>query len=1485
MNGFGNKPRAWAMLLILVISLFGIIGSGSGIQSSSSVPEVSMEPMNRLPDAAMEGRIIQNSDLAEISSPVILEEFNIDFEFDIVKETRWSQEWELVRIEGCFYTFVPWEPRVPVKTIVFDTGYDVSGIEVTYSEPTELDDLLLPPAPEPEVLIAPDLGNSRVGNANEDYISGKIDSYKSIAEYYPQYDLTLTKLDRITVGNEVRNIYTIHLYPCKYNPALRSGILFQKAHVQVYYDPVSVPQEPEGPEFCGVTVTRGGGSESTGSARDAAADENWNEDNYEEEYEVKYLILTTAPLVDKLEPLAAWKLRKGLTTKIVDVNSIYENETFDGYDEPDELRNYIRWSYNELGTEYVLLAGDYDAVPPRMCHDPNPYAGADDGEIPSDSYYACISEGTTWDVDGDHIYGELGDLDDIYPDIIVGRIAINQEVKMSEWVDEVINYECNPGIENWTDKVILIGPNVHNRGDGAEQSEYFYDKYLKFIYGTFDKFYEDSENGNKPFSKSEIIKSINTGATFLNYLGHGGPTSWTYNYGYSGLLNKGDVNKFKNSHMKPVVYAMSCLTQWFDDPSDSGYGNFGDCIGETFTENVGNAGIGYIGSARTSVGSIGYGYGPFATGLQEDFIRQLSQYNFGLGSAFTDGKKHYSESFGNRFPDESSNGEVQACWLEVNLLGEPELPLWTEKPQTFNVTNVSDENTLIITIQNQTGSPVKNAVVCLQEYATNTTSALLDVKITSTTGEVVFYTAGIPQRLNLTITKTNFIPYLERVTISDMVPPVTLSEIKPQMPDGENDWYLTVPTINLSINEDGVTYYRWDNDSDDETYEIYVEPIIAFEGEHVLNFYSVDLSNNFEQGQNVLFKVDLTPPVCEVSMAPETPNGRNGWYTLQPMINITVTGEVGAVIYYAFDDDLNLTFTDPIQAPVGIHELHYYSKDLASIKGEDLTMTLKVDITPPKTGLICSPAEPSGSNGWYNDNAQPSISFTTEDGADTYYYWSGDANNRTYQYQNTKPITCPEGENTLFYYSVDFAGCQEKIKSYSIKLDTVPPQTQHTLAPEFPDGENGYFVSGVSIDLETEQDGTIFYFWDDSPSQVYYDPIKGIEGVHTLTYYSTDIAGNTGEQIKIEIKLDTIRPITTVHLEPKTPTGDNDWYDVIPTLRFGTEPELDAEAKMEVYYHFGDHTDLDVVVPEQFEVLEGITKIYYHSVDVAGNIGEEEMITLKVDITPPRAQLDIDMLTYNKGSIVTFTVTGSHDNNNIAEYYMNYGDGKESGWVTTDIFKHKYDKPGQYEVTLLVHDEAGLENDREETLNILIVEEIKEPEGFLTDNLILVITFIIGVFIVLSALFIFVHKRYNETTRVQTQVRGQISEEYDNDRVELSLDVDVGDNGSVHDDLLEAIILDDPVVFKMNKIKCPGCSSLFLDDSSSGLESGSGVLTCPHCGLSGKIPKTKAEHSKSMTKKKTKTENFKCPECKCIFKTSAVNRLIQCPSCGIKGQL
>jgi hypothetical protein len=96
--------------------------------------------------------------------------------------------------------------------------------------------------------------------------------------------------------------------------------------------------------------------------------------------------------------------------------------------------------------------------------------------------------------------------------------------------------------------------------------------------------------------------------------------------------------------------------------------------------------------------------------------------------------------------------------------------------------------------------------------------------------------------------------------------------------------------------------------------------------------------------------------------------------------------------------------------------------------------------------------------------------------------------------------------------------------------DTTPPITTHSLDPPTPDGDNGWYVSDVTVTLTATDDMSgvnMTYYRIDGGVWLIYDSffiISEDEDDIVIEYYSVDNTGNT-EQIKqVTIKIDKKRP-------------------------------------------------------------------------------------------------------------------------------------------------------------------------------------------------------------------------------------------------------------------------------------------------------------------------------------------------------------------------
>jgi hypothetical protein len=142
------------------------------------------------------------------------------------------------------------------------------------------------------------------------------------------------------------------------------------------------------------------------------------------------------------------------------------------------------------------------------------------------------------------------------------------------------------------------------------------------------------------------------------------------------------------------------------------------------------------------------------------------------------------------------------------------------------------------------------------------------------------------------------------------------------------------------------------------------------------------------------------------------------------------------------------------------------------------------------------------------------------------------------------------GNYIVAYRSVDTAGHTERAKS--LLVDVLAPTTSASLSPEHPDGLNGWYVHPVTLSLAAAYDlsgisNSEYSFdggvtWSTYASQAIFDQ----DGKYTISYRSTDQAGNVGVAKTISFHLDKTAPVITVS---GIVYGDlNDAGDITPII-------------------------------------------------------------------------------------------------------------------------------------------------------------------------------------------------------------------------------------------------------------------------------------------------------------------------------------------------
>ncbi|MFC1849082.1 C25 family cysteine peptidase [candidate division CSSED10-310 bacterium] len=456
-------------------------------------------------------------------------------------------------------------------------------------------------------------------------------------------------------------------------------------------------------------------------------------------HQIQYLIITSDNLSESFMPFKEWKLKKGLTTEIKTMSWILNS--FSGEDPAEKVRNCIIEAYTSWNTRYVLLGGDSNVVPIRQAFAMDCEAGfyADENEIPCDLYFAALDG--DWNADGDSTYGEVTDEVDLLPEVYIGRAPVDTVAETTHFVNKIINYEHTPPIGYQTEVVFFSEVLWQDPfTDGAMASDMLADDCFDPRFKPINKYYETSGN----LSPTISINALNAGPAIVNHIGH-------CNYsviGVDGYLQIDDIDQLMNGKQQFVFNSIGCYPAAFDY----------DAIGEHFLFNPVGGAIGFIGNSRYGWGSPGnpcYGYSDI---FQRRFwYSLLVQNNVELGVALAKSKEYFAAY---------STDENVYRWIQyqLNLLGDPELSLWTDIPHYVSVSHPAElpiGNGHCQVAVNLAGQPMEEARVSLMN-----SSDMYHCGLTDKTGQVAFnYRTTDDRTMFLTVTGPNFLPYEQSIDV------------------------------------------------------------------------------------------------------------------------------------------------------------------------------------------------------------------------------------------------------------------------------------------------------------------------------------------------------------------------------------------------------------------------------------------------------------------------------------------------------------------------------------------------------------------------------------------------------------------------------------------------------------------------------------------------------------------------------------------------
>ena len=240
-----------------------------------------------------------------------------------------------------------------------------------------------------------------------------------------------------------------------------------------------------------------------------------------------------------------------------------------------------------------------------------------------------------------------------------------------------------------------------------------------------------------------------------------------------------------------------------------------------------------------------------------------------------------------------------------------------------------------------------------------------------------------------------------------------------------------------------------------------------------------------------------------------------------------------------------------------------------------------------------------------------------------------------------------------WFWDQDFDGVVDPTPAltYTVTVDFVdntPPAT--TASQSGTSGQDGWFISPVVVTLSAVDDrsgvASTSYRIDGGAWQAYTGPFTvSFEGTHIVEYYSTDVAGNT-EAVKIlDVKIDTVGPVTSLSLNGTL--GENGWYTSTVTVTLTASDPTSGVAS--VAYRIDDGAWQTYSGP--FTVDEGEHTVEYRATDAAGNEEAVNSLGVNIDTVTPTTSIDLSGSLGNEDwytTAIAVTLTASDATSDVA---------------------------------------------------------------------------------------------------------------------------------------------------------------------------------------------------------------------------------------------
>jgi hypothetical protein len=335
----------------------------------------------------------------------------------------------------------------------------------------------------------------------------------------------------------------------------------------------------------------------------------------------KYLIIAPSEYHQDLQTLIKQKKSQGFDV-ILKTQNIMGKDFL-------SIKSSIHKLYQKIKFSYALLVGHEESFPTEFVETSN------SNKTPSDLGY-FLMDGVT----------------DKVPDVFYGRMNVSSSSNVQNQIAKILEYEN----KSWSDasgfsKMIGIASDEGYNPSDVEYTEQFAKPLKDDLNKTIDYFLQESTSS----TSANLVKRMNKGSYWINYIGHGSGTSWpSIN---TGEFTVNDIKGLTPGHVKPVLIDVACQNGRFSNQGR---------LGERFMNET-NQGL-PVGAVAYFGGSVDISWHPpaiMAKGINKELASIRPET---IGEVLLAGQLYLLENY-----DDLAAAEENLVWY--HLQGDPTLQL------------------------------------------------------------------------------------------------------------------------------------------------------------------------------------------------------------------------------------------------------------------------------------------------------------------------------------------------------------------------------------------------------------------------------------------------------------------------------------------------------------------------------------------------------------------------------------------------------------------------------------------------------------------------------------------------------------------------------------------------------------------------------------------------------------------------------------------